>query len=386
MSAPDKIVLAGYLARCPLGGYAWQVLHFLLGLRALGLDSYFYEDTAYYGDCFDPVTGNMHVSPEAGVAFAAEFFQHFGFGKHWAFWDAESDRHYGLSRHDTRTLLHEARAVITLAPVNRLARHARQTKVFIDIDPAFTQIRSAAGDPALTELLTEHDIHFTIGENIGTPGCVIPTGPFTWRPTRQPIAVDLWSPLPSDARAAFTTIGRWNEHRRDLEFQGQRYTWSKRTEWMRFLELPHRTGERFAVAMDVGATAGDTDRLTHHGWEITDPVAASRDALHYRDFIRHSKGEFTVAKDLNVRLSSGWFSDRSACYLAAGRPVVTQDTGFDRCFPTGAGLYAVCTLDEAVDAVAAIAANYEANAAAARRLAAEYFDAGKVLAGIMQAL
>jgi len=148
MSAPDKIVLAGYLARCPLGGYAWQVLHFLLGLRALGLDSYFYEDTAYYGDCFDPVTGNMHVSPEAGVAFAAEFFQHFGFGKHWAFWDAESDRHYGLSRHDTRTLLHEARAVITLAPVNRLARHARQTKVFIDIDPAFTQIRAAAGDPA----------------------------------------------------------------------------------------------------------------------------------------------------------------------------------------------------------------------------------------------
>jgi hypothetical protein len=386
VSAADQIVLAGYLVRCPLGGYAWQALHFLIGLRALGLEPYFYEDTAYYGDCFDPLTGNMHVPPDAGVAFAADFFQQFGFGNRWVFWDAASDRHYGLSRRDTRTLLHEARAVITLAPVNRLTRHARQTKVFIDIDPAFTQIRAAAGDPALTELLTEHDIHFTIGENIGTPGCVIPTAPFTWRPTRQPIAVDLWSPLPPNARAAFTTIGRWDERRRDLEFQGQVYAWSKRTEWMRFLELPHRTGERFAVAMDVGATPGDSDLLSGHGWEITDPVAASRDALHYRDFIRQSKGEFTVAKDLNVRLRSGWFSDRSACYLAAGRPVVTQDTGFGCCLPTGKGLYAVRSLDEAVEAVDAIAADYAANAAAAHQLAAEYFDAGTVLAQILRAL
>ncbi|MFN8625371.1 MAG: hypothetical protein U0587_05245 [Candidatus Binatia bacterium] len=382
----DKIVLAGYLVRCPLGGYAWQALHFLLGLRAVGFDSYFYEDTAYYGDCFDPVSGHMHVPPDAGVAFAADFFQRFGFGQHWAFWDAEADRHYGLSRVDTQTLLHDARAVITLAPVNRLPRHQRQVRIFIDIDPAFTQIRAAGGDPALTALLSEHDLHFTIGENIGMPDCIIPTGPFVWRPTRQPIAVDLWSPLPSDARAAFTTIGRWDERRRDLEFKGQVYAWSKRTEWMRFLELPQRTGERFAVAMDVGSAPGDSDLLVRHGWDITDPVAASRDAVHYRDFIRQSKGEFTTAKDLNVRLSSGWFSDRSACYLAAGRPVVTQDTGFGRCLPTGAGLYAVRTLDEAVVAVSRVTANYESNAAAARRLAAEYFDAGTVLAQILRQL
>lgn len=146
------------------------------------------------------------------------------------------------------------------------------------------------GIPALTALLSEHDLHFTIGENIGMPDCIIPTGPFVWRPTRQPIAVDLWSPLPSDARAAFTTIGRWDERRRDLEFKGQVYAWSKRTEWMRFLELPQRTGERFAVAMDVGSAPGDSDLLVRHGWDITDPVAASRDAVHYRDFIRQSKG------------------------------------------------------------------------------------------------
>jgi len=386
MSAADKIVLAGYLVRCPLGGYAWQALHFLLGLRAVGLEPYFYEDTAYYGDCFDPLTGNMHVSPDAGVTFAADFFERFGFGQHWAFRHAESGRHYGLSQDEAGTLLHEARAIITLAPVNRLPRHPRQVKIFIDIDPAFTQIGAADGDPALTALLLEHDLHFTIGENIGAPGCAIPTGPFTWRPTRQPIAVELWSPLPSDAPAAFTTIGRWDERRRDLEFQGEVYAWSKRTEWMRFLALPQRTCERFAIAMDVGATPGDYDLLSRHGWEITDPIAASGDALHYRDFIRRSKGEFTVAKDLNVRLQSGWFSDRSACYLAAGRPVITQDTGFGRRLPTGAGLYAVRTLDEAVAAVAAIAADYETNAAAARHVAAAYFDAGTVLAEILQHL
>jgi glycosyltransferase involved in cell wall biosynthesis len=138
--------------------------------------------------------------------------------------------------------------------------------------------------------------------------------------------------------------------------------------------------------MDVDTVPGDRELLVRHGWEISDPIAASADALHYRDFIRRSKGEFTVAKDLNVRLSSGWFSDRSACYLAAGRPVVTQDTGFGRCLPTGQGLYAVRNLAEAIEAVRTIAANYEANAQAARTIASEYFDARTVLARIINAL
>ena len=375
----DVIVLAGYLVRCPLGGYAWQILHYLAGLRALGFDAYFYEDTAYYGDCFDPLTGNMHVAPDAGVAFTRDFLQRFGFGDRWAFWDAAADRYHGLTREHTAAVLHDARLLVTLAAVNRLPRHPRQRRVFIDIDPTFTQIRVAQGDRDLIGFLAEHDLHFTIGENIGTAGCSIPTELFAWRPTRQPIATEIWSPLPSDPGAAFTTIGRWDERRRDIHFAGEVYSWRKRTEWMKFLELPARTGERFCMAMDVDKTPGDGELLRRHGWEIVDPIVVSRDAATYQDFIRGSKGEFTVAKDLNVRLASGWFSDRGACYLAAGRPVITQDTGFGRMLPTGKGLFAVRTLDDTVGACAAIAADYDAHVRAARQIAEDYFAAPHVL-------
>jgi hypothetical protein len=373
------IVLAGYLVRCPLGGYAWQILHYLVGLRALGFDAYFYEDTAYYGDCFDPLTGNMHVAPDAGVAFTAQFLEQFGFGDRWAFWDTEAGRHYGLDREASAALLHDAVAVITLAPVNRVPRVPRQRKIFIDIDPGFTQIRVAQGDRALIDLLAEHDVHFTIGENIGSAGCAIPTDGFNWRSTRQPIAAELWQPLPGNPSAAFTTIGRWDEGRRDIHFAGEVYAWRKRTEWMHFLELPARTRERFCVAMDVDKTPADGALLRRHGWEVLDPIAVSRDPVAYRDFIRRSKGEFTVAKELNVRLASGWFSDRGACYLAAGRPVITQDTGFGRMLPTGKGLFAVHTLDDAIAACAAIASDPDTHAHAARQIAQDYFAAPRVL-------
>lgn len=387
MSHSDVVVLAGYLVRCPLGGYAWQILHYLTGLRALGFDPYFYEDTAYYPDCFDPGSGAMHVAPDAGIRFAADFFDRFGFGERWVFWDAARDRYHGLDKASAAALLQDASLVITLAPVNRLPRGGpRQRKLFIDIDPSFTQIRVAEGDAELCALLAEHDLHFTIGENIGTPGCRIPTDRFVWRPTRQPVALDLWPPLHDDAAAPFTTIGRWDEQRRDIQFGGETYSWRKRVEWLKFLELPARTGARFRLAMDVDKSPEDRALLQRHGWEIVDPIAVSRDAWTYRDFIRSSKGEFTVAKDLNVRLASGWFSDRAACYLAAGRPVVTQDTGFGRIMPTGVGLFGVLNLDDAVAAFSAISADYGAHAAAARQIAAQYFDAASVISELLAKL
>lgn len=384
--AADKVVLAGYLVRCPLGGYAWQNLHYLLGLRAAGFDAYFYEDTAFYAECFDPASGAMHVGPENGVAFAAEFFARHGFGARWVFWDARRDRYHGLSRAEAHSLLQDARIAITLAAVNRLAPVPQQAKIFIDVDPTFTQIRLTQGDAALRDLLAEHQLHFTFGENIGDPGCAIPTGGIHWKPTRQPIAVELWPTLESTPGAAFTTIGRWDERQRDVTFQGQVYAWSKRTEWMRFLDLPRQTGQEFSIAMDVNKVPGDDELLRRHGWSITDPIVTSRDADAYRQFIQRSKGEFTVAKDLNVRLASGWFSDRSACYLAAGRPVVTQDTGFGRHLPVGEGLFAFKTLAEAVDSIRIVASDPARQREAARRIAREHFNAGPTLRRIVDAI
>src|SRR6185295_11743266 len=147
----------------------------------------------------------------------------------------------------------------------------------------------------------------------------------------------------------------WDSAGRDLRFEGETFGWRKRAEWFRYLDLPQRTGERFRIAMDVASVPEDVARLEAAGWEIVDPLAVSTDPACYRRFIATSKGEFTVAKDVNVRLASGWFSDRSACYLAAGRPVVNQDTGFDRRLPTGRGLFAFRDLEDAVTAVRMIA-------------------------------
>jgi hypothetical protein len=379
--ARDVVVVSGYLVRSPLGGYAWQVLHYLLGLEALGFESWFYEDTSYVSECFDPRSGDMSDDPSAGVAFAEEFFAEHGLAGRWIFDDTWRGRCAGATQEQRDAVLESARLWISLAAVNRLPAgwRGRPGTIFIDIDPGYTQIRAGAGEASLVEFLREHRAHFTIGENIGTERCAVPAGGFEWRPTRQPIFLPAWTPAEPRADAAWTTIGRWDERRREVEVAGERYSWRKRSEWLRFLDLPARSGERFRLAMDVAKTPADLTLLRAHGWDVVDPIAVSADANAYRDFIRGSKGEFTVAKDLNVRLRTGWFSDRAACYLAAGRPVINQQTGFDAFLPLGEGLFGFLHMEEVLDALARVRADPVGQSLAARRLAEEFFDAEKLL-------
>jgi hypothetical protein len=380
--ARDVAVVAGYVVRCPLGGYAWQTLHYLAGLRALGFDPYFYEDTAYYPECYDPASAAMGQVGTRALGVAREFFARHGFGEGWIFWDAQRDAWHGRPRDEARAVLADARLLIGLAAVNRLPRRLGKRRLFIDLDPGVTQIE-AERDPGLRLLLGDYDVHATIGENIGQPDCAIPAARFAWLPTRQPIAVDLWQPARREDGAAFTTIGRWDERRRVQELGGERYTWSKRDEWLRFLALPALTAAPFDLALDVDSVPGDRAMLGARGWRFSDPIAVSSDFERYRAFIRGSLGEFSVAKDLNVRLATGWFSDRSACYLAAGRPVIVQDTGFRRTLPTGAGLFAFKTVEEAANAVADVSANWDLHSAAARRIAEQHFDATRVLSDLL---
>lgn len=386
MPAP-RVVVAGYLVRYPLGGYAWQALHFVAGLRALGCEVFFYEDSAYYADAYVPGASAMTTDYEYGAHAAGAFFSAHGFGDAWAFWDAATDRYHGASAERTRAALADADLFVNLAGVNRVpkARRSRAVAAYVDIDPAWTQIRLAAGDRGLTEMIADHDVHFTFGENIGNPGCRIPTGAVRWQPIRQPVVPALWEPVPEEPTAPFTTVGRWDAVDRDVTFEGEILAWRKRTEWLHFVDLPRATGQRFLVAMDVASRADDLAQLRGAGWEVLDPLEVSRDPERYREFVRHSRGEFTVAKGVNIRLRSGWFSDRGACYLAAGRPVVNQDTGFDEHLPVGEGLFVFRTPADASAAFAAIAADYPRHARAARALACEYFAPERVLAALVGA-
>src|SRR6266576_141740 len=377
-----RIIFAGYLVRYPVGGYAWQMAHYLLGLRSLGHDIWFYEDTGEL-NCdlaYNPLTNEFATSYEYGIKATANFFSKIGFGDHWLFFDVDRGLKYGPGANRIDTLLHESDLLVSFGPVNRIPIELfrERPSIFIDSDPVYLQLKLDKGDRRLAAILDAHTLHFTFGENIGKAGSSLPTGGYMWHPTRPPITMGLWENAESLGRA-YTTVGTWNSKGRDLEYQGETFKWCKRSEWCRFLDVPQRTTKTFELAMDVDSVPGDVELLTAKGWHIVDPIQTSIDPWRYRDYLRGSRGEFTVAKDMNVRLRSGWFSDRAACYLAAGRPVVEQDTGFGQVLPLGPGLHAFNTVDEATEAVQIIERDYDRASAHASEVAREYFAADRGL-------
>jgi len=381
-----RVVVAGYLVRNPLGGYAWQAAHYLLGLAALGHEAWFYEDTGHYDLAYDPEADVFSQEYGFGLRATGAFLSRLGLGERWVFADVSRGREHGPAAGRAAALLSEADLVVNVAGVNRIPpeRRGGRPAVYVDVDPAFTQIRAADGDPLLRAVLDEHVAHFTLGENIGTARSPLPTGGYRWRPTRSPVALEWWCDAGTPVRG-WTTVGRWDERSRDLVWRGERWGWNKRSEWLRCLDLPARTGADLEVAMDVERTPGDLEALAAHGWGVRDPRAVSADPWTYRDYLRGSRGEFTVAKDVNVRLRSGWFSDRAACYLAAGRPCVEQDTGFGDVLPLGPGLHAFRSVEEAAAAIRAVEGDWARASAHAAGVARECFAADRVVGAILAA-
>ena len=205
-----------------------------------------------------------------------------------------------------------------------------------------------------------------------------------WQPTRQPIVTDFWkADAPPPAGAVFTSVANWNTKGKDIEWRGDKYLWSKALEFLRFIEAPRRAGETFELSTNLRDESTRT-RLADCGWRLTSPQEISIDHDLYVNYLRASKGEFTVAKDQYVRLNTGWFSDRTACYLACGRPVITQETGFTRLYGGERGLLAFRTLDEVAEAVRAVNLDYRAHCRAAYEIAAEHFEATKVVTAILE--
>jgi len=304
----------------------------------------------------------------------------FGLADRWAYVDGVTGTCHGLSRERLRALYREADGLLNVCGATQLKdEHLRcPVRVYVETDPVFEQIRVAEGDHRAIEALGEHTHHFTYGENLGQPDCPIPLAKFAWRTTRPPVIPDLWDARVNPAAERFTTVATWKNIGKDIPFLGETYYWSKHMNFLRVVDLPSRTRQPLELALEVDDEA-TRDLLARNGWLITDAFEASRDITAYQRYITRSRGEFTVSKDLVARTRSGWFSDRSACYLAAGKPVVTQDTAFGKFVPTGEGLFAFETVEEAATALDEVNRDYARHSRAARRIALEYFAADRVL-------
>lgn len=378
----DPLLVLGLVGQYPMAGVAWQAIHYLLGLRQLGWDVFYVEDSG--APPYDPRRGGTTEDCSHAVRYLADVMRRIGFLERWAYVDLMHGETYGLSRPRLDALYRDAAAIVNLcgatAPRDEHRQGARL--LYIETDPVYEQLRIAAGEESSLDFLASHDILFTYGENLGAADCPVPLERFTWHPTRPPVVLERWE-VPTDPSAPFfTSIASWENKGKNITFRGETYQWSKHVNFLRFLELPRHTPQRFCLAMDPADPAVEA-RVRGAGWALTDPRPISDDVDVYRDFIGGSRGEFTVAKDIYVRPRSGWFSDRSVCYLAAGKPVVTQDTGFGKFVPTGEGLFAFATLEEAVDALGRINADYARHSAAARRVARDHFAAEPVLARLL---
>lgn len=368
----------------PFAGMAWMHCQFLVGLLKLGHEVFYAETSSLWP--YDPRKTDVSDDPTYTLTYLQRVLDHFGLGDRWSYRTAYADNAwYGPLRSDVDDLLRSADAVFNIAGSTRTEEIPVPCQlVHIGTDPVVQELRIASGNADLHAQLAAHHAHFTYGELIGTPASVVPPLPFSTRPMRQPVVLDFWTP-DRPGRHDFTTVTNWEMTHHNVEFQGETYTWSKSHEFLKFLDLPRRSNAKFELG--IGSVKADVARLLReHGWSVVDALQFSLDPLPYRDYIRNSGAEFTVAKDMNVRLQSGWFSERSACYLAAGRPVVTQDTGFSRILPTGEGLFAFHDMSDILTAVEAINSDYEHHSRAARSIAEQYFRAETVLAAVLDAL
>ncbi len=377
-----KIIVFGILFWYPLAGVTYQFLHYLIGLRRLGYDPYYIEDSGRW--VYDPRLNDL--SPDAGgnVDAVAPVLQAHGFGDRWCFrGNYPGGQSYGMTDEQRLQLYREADAFLNVTGAQEIRDEQRACKrrVYVESDPFASQVKVAKGDAGMIATLAAHDTLFTFGENLGAPDCGVPLETFRWLPTRQPVALELWDhALPPGT--TYNTITTWHNRGKDLEYRGQTWYWTKDREFEKFLELPRKCPARFELAATVDTKV--KARLQQHGWQQTDSIEISSGIDRYRGYIQQARAEFTVARDQYVRPNTGWFSDRSACYLAAGRPVITQETGFSKVLPTGKGLFGFNNLDDILRAVDCIESDYEGNCRAARAIAAEYFAAEKVVASLME--
>jgi hypothetical protein len=380
------VLVGGSVAQRPgSGGHTWVFLQYLLGFQRLGYEIAL-VDRLDPDMCVDEAGRPCEPERSVNVRYLAEVMQRFGLGDRWAVLIDGGVRSLGMSRAALDRVAGEAELVLNVNGfVNDPAVMSRAgLRAYLDIDPGFGQMWRALD---LDDMFAGHDAYVTIGERIGQPDCTIPTGGLDWITTPQPVVLTEWEAQPPAAQnRGFTSVASWRGPFAPIEYEGVTYG-LRVHEFRRFAELPRRSGEEFEVALDIHeADAADIELLAASGWRLVDPAEAAGDPWAYREYVQGSKAELMVAKGMYVKSRSGWMSDRSICYLASGRPVVAQETGFSQLYPAGSGLLAFDDLDGAVACVEQVAGGLEGHSRAAREIAEEHFDSDRVLRRLLNEL
>lgn len=382
--ARPPAVVTGMMFFRPVAGVVYQVLHYMLALRRLGFAPVYAERTGWW--LLNPDTGEVSSDPAGSIRAIRRALLPFGLEDAWAlrFLDDTAVRAYGIGDPQLAELCDAAPVLLNVTGTQFLSDELLSCgkKLYIESDPFTAQFDVAMGDEGLCAHLDAHDLLFSFGETVSSPEFPLPLEPYQWRATRQPVELSLWRTDGPPPSARFTTVTSWHNDDKDRVWDGAVYYWTKGREFRKFLDVAQRWPGRFEMA--VTATPDSQEALRRGGWTTIDAHAISADLAPYRRYIQDSFGEFTVARDQYVRPRTGWFSDRSACYLAAGRPVITQETGFSSVLPTGKGLFSFSTADDIDAAVEEILRDPAGNQVAARELAAEYFDADRLVRSMLE--
>jgi hypothetical protein len=380
-----RAVVTGMVATYPIGGVVWDYLQYALGLEQLGWEVFYLEDTG--AATYDPTQGQYGEDCSYAVRFLERSLAAISpsLAARWHY-RSSSGQTFGVDLEDMHEVIASADLLLNVSGSCLLRDGYLRCprRVLIDTDPGYNHFvnypRQDAGQlwPG-AQSFRMHNHFFTYAERMGRAGCLLPALDLPWQPTRPLVLLDRWRAEPPGR--AWTTVMTWDNFRQAIEHDGQTYG-TKEREFGKIEMLPRRVHAPLEVA--VGGSSPPSKQWESRGWSVRDSHDVSRTAAEYRSYIQQSRGEFSVAKNVYVATRSGWFSCRSVCYLAAGRPVVVQDTGFSEVISTGEGIFAFTDLEGAASAIDAVEADYSRHQRAAREAARRYFSHEVVLTDLLE--
>ncbi len=403
-----KIIVIGQIAKYPLGGVTWDWLNYILGFRKLGHTVHYFEDGPKW--LYNPIENKVTLS-DYNITYLKRAMGEFGFNSNWTYLSRSktlsTSTLYG--NENIKDIFQSADAIFNIcgsSDMNKLIKDfsipKNVKKVYVDGDPMINQIKMVKEKKGKTSSFKNHDFFFTYAENIGEKDCAIPLQKeIKWIKTRFPIYLPEWTSEINKKADRFTTIANWQSYKGFL-YKGEKYSGSKSIEFLKFKDIPNISKQKLSLAIiadteekekvfkkeNMQKKLKDTSfignknnlqKMKDGGWVIEDAIQASSDWNIYKDYIKSSKGEWSVAKNIYVKAKTGWFSGRSTCYLASGKPVILEDTGFSKFIPTGKGLFSFKNKEESLKAIEEINNNYEYHSKEARKIAEEFFDSSKIL-------